>query len=518
MSDLGKAVVDGWENTLTGLSTYSKDKRERATIKAVRRLDDQELADLYNGNWLVRKIIEKPIKAALSKGWELVDDNTDLTAEYERLDFQKNILEVYYWDRLYGGALLVIGAEGGGEDLSLPLPNNAKGVRYLQPIPRSWVQIIETEGGSPTLFRITPREGAAAYVLHASRCVFLDGGTTTPDLRVAFEGWGQSILIPLLSTLRDFLAAYDGAFVLTQDFSQTIYGMSGLAEALGSNNASVIKNRLQMMDLARSIVGAVVVDVDGGETFERKTTSVAGLGELLTKIDYFLAAAADMPGTELFGASPNGMNASGDGERSTWHARLEEEQRHIGLTIQTVVSRILGKPARVSFPPLQQLSEAERADVHLKQSQADALNITNGLMTPQEGRDSRFGGEKYSTHTTIDDSTTGMDLLAMVAELEAEGAAPLDQPKPPEASAEVSGDKIDKNVALNGAQVTAMLDVIERVSQGAMTKITGVKALSLAFDLDVDKVTSLMAEVDEGTINGEDNNAPDENLVEEDRV
>ena len=58
---------------------------------------------------------------------------------------------------------------------------------------------------------------------------------------------------------------------------------------------------------------------------------------------------------------------------------------------------------RVEFPPLWEPTEAEKADLRLKVAQADAVYLTNGVVTPEEVASSRFpAGGEWSMDTTVD--------------------------------------------------------------------------------------------------------------------
>lgn len=91
---------------------------------------------------------------------------------------------------------------------------------------------------------------------------------------------------------------------------------------------------------------------------------------------------------------------------------------------------------RVYFPPLKQMSDLEKADVRLKTSQADASDITQGILLPQEVAVSRFRPEGYATETHIDldlrEKMLDLELKQREEEMKA-GRAPgmTPEPEPP---------------------------------------------------------------------------------------
>ena len=60
-------------------------------------------------------------------------------------------------------------------------------------------------------------------------------------------------------------------------------------------------------------------------------------------------------------------------------------------------------------------------------------------------------------------------------------------------------ENIDPASSLNGAQVTALLSVIERIKMGELTSETGAKVLATAFPLSIEEAANLLSEVNEGS-------------------
>jgi hypothetical protein len=90
----------------------------------------------------------------------------------------------------------------------------------------------------------------------------------------------------------------------------------------------------------------------------------------------------------------------------------------------------------VYFPPLRELSDLEKADLRLKTSQADASDITQGILLPQEVAVSRYRPEGYSTATQVDlelrQKMLDLEIKQRTTEME-EGRAPgmTPEPEPP---------------------------------------------------------------------------------------
>lgn len=436
------ATTDGWGNLISGLGQTANDKRLGGFVKPPKRLEDIHLEYLFDGDDLARRIVRKPVLTMMRGGWELTgfdsDVNSKIDAEVRRLEVHRVLREALMWSDLYGGSVILKGADDGVKDLTKPLRSESvKEVRFLKAVPRPWVNPnkIDTDprspnSGEPLTYNVQVATGASVIEVHHSRLIVFRGDEVTVTRRRELNGWGQSVLVPMYDVLRDFIAAYDGAFVLSTDFSQAVFGMTGLADALSSKNGDLVKDRLMMMDLARSIVNAVVVDNDSGETFERKTTNISGLPELLDRLGLRLCLAVDMPATVLFGRSPAGENATGESDLENWYARVDEARNEkmtpaLEQIYACVFTSLQIEPPEgwgIKYAPLWQMSALERAQLHQTQAVADQTYLTLGVLSSEEVRQSRFGGDEYSTETELAEGVDAQGLSVQLAELRAANA------------------------------------------------------------------------------------------------
>jgi phage-related protein (TIGR01555 family) len=124
-----------------------------------------------------------------------------------------------------------------------------------------------------------------------------------------------------------------------------------------------------------------------------------------------------MPISKLFGQSASGLNATGEGDARNWYDAVKAYQAD---SVRPAYERMLRLifaaktgPTRgiepdnwsLKFPPLWQPTEKERAETRKIVAETDAINYDMGLVTSEELRTSRFGGEEYSAETEIDSST-----------------------------------------------------------------------------------------------------------------
>jgi hypothetical protein len=143
----------------------------------------------------------------------------------------------------------------------------------------------------------------------------------------------------------------------------------------------------------RNSYGTKVIDV--GDSFNILDTNLAYVDEPVETQIQFMAATANMPATKLLGTVPKGMNATGEHEIAQYNTSLEFIQEGVYKPIlemhYSIALRSLGyqnvKVPDVVFPPLVTATEAEKADVRLKDAQTDTAYLSTGVLTATEVRE-----------------------------------------------------------------------------------------------------------------------------------
>jgi hypothetical protein len=195
-----------------------------------------------------------------------------------------------------------------------------------------------------------------------------------------------------------------------------------------------------------------------------------------------LAAAADLPLPLLLGESPGGLNASGasgDQLRMHYDRCAALARRKVVPAIRRVAEiqlRAMGiKPQSWAIKPrpLWQLTGKEKAEERKIQADVDAAYIDRGVLTGEEVRQSRFGGDNYSTETVITKPEIGAA---------PDGALTTAAKPEPVTTVGVGGQEIQKT-ALNGTQITSLLDVVQLAARGAISRESGSAILQTAFQL-----------------------------------
>ncbi len=406
--DARRGKYDGLENQFLGFGT-GRDKLHHGHFTMHSKLSDQELYALYYTDHVSAKIINKGPEEMLRRGYKLTSKKNPKGAEAlqkqgeaEALQLSKKILRGLQWGALWGGAVAVIGAND-SPDLSLPL--NAAGVRdvkFLNVIDRRYVTVTRYQEnatlprfGEPEIYGVGGVIGVPIMNVHASRIVrFVGVPETDPITLRQLNGWTYSKLQRPYDVIRSFAMQFKAVEHLMSDASQGVWKIQSLLEMLGSNRDELI-TRMVFSDMTRSAGRAIMLDAET-ETFERVSTSFAGLKDVLETTIMQVAAAADMPVTLLMGRSPAGQNATGDSDFRAWYDVLGTDQTNevkpAMLQVYNVISRGEIDDLDIEFPPLWQPTEQEKATTYLANAQGDQIYSTViGAVQPEQIAIARFG-------------------------------------------------------------------------------------------------------------------------------
>ena len=438
MSRGDAARIDDWLNRYTGQGVHGRDKRIGAEF-AIHSLSFDQLKDLWLGDDLAARAVETIPKEAMRQGYDVIVsdsqesglDPAELAGEVqdklEVLGADEYLEVAGNYERAYGGAAILIGANDKQADLTTPLNlNTVTSLDFLTPLEAREIQPLygytdprAPKYGQPEIYQLNSRSvlpshsgnyAATTQQVHESRMLIFPGIRVSRYHQTSARGgWGESILSRVWRVLRDFNTAWSSAGVLVSDFAQSVIKIAGLWQSLAEDNGDPFKKRLAAMELGRSTINAVTIDA--GDSYERQQTPMSGLPELLVQFANRLAAACDMPLTLLFGTSPAGLNATGASDVRFFYDRVAAYQRRkmepALRRLCQIIFRTMGKKAEpqkwsVRFRPLWQESAKEQADAMFLQAQADNLWVTMGALSPEEVASSHWGKGEYDPQLKVD--------------------------------------------------------------------------------------------------------------------
>lgn len=400
MTEIDKAseftFFDSFFNLVAQLGTQ-KDKRAHG-IFGYREIDDFELENMYEYDWLSGKVIDIPVDDATRK-WRTIkapsieDRLQEIRDAEKEIGIKRVVNEAQKWADLYRGAVVVMlvrGDSGVEEPLSLDQIKEGDLERLevydatqVSPHVENVNDITAPYYRQPSHYSID-----GANMIHATRVLRFEGVKLPWRAAARRAYWGASKLQRFYDALRNSRSVVDSIASMVFEAKLDVISVPSLYQELSSpNGLKKIVQRFLLADQVKSINNTLLLDAK--ESFQRNATQFAGLGELMTQYMVQNSAAADIPVTRLFGQSAKGLNATGEGDERNYHDRLSSDQEvKLGPPLdqfdQVFVRSVLGFfPDDWSYKwnPLRQKTEQEVSEIEDKNSQRDERYLRNGVVT-----------------------------------------------------------------------------------------------------------------------------------------
>ena len=428
VSKIKSAVrLDGWFNLLSSLGVRGKDKRVSMDWD-YSKLTELDVETLYASDDVSAKLVDKLPEDAFREGWEHKNISNDLKdglkKKCEQVGVAARLKESWQWARLYGGSGIYMNVNDGLDPQEPVDEENIQDVTSLtvlsryELIPYQINSNIESPYfGEPAIYRLQtsqPTDFVQRYI-HHSRILRFDGDRLPRRLRIQNQWWGQSIYVKTLETVKDFHTAHKSSIAALADFSVGVVKMKNLGELLQTDEGTAnVKTRMEIMAYAKSVLRMIVLDET--ETFDYVTRQLNGVKDIVEQAGERMVGASKMPHTILLGEGAQGLGSDGKSEQRDWYDSVANEQelilrprldtlfRYLFLSKRGLTGGVIPGGWTYEFEPLWQLDAAEAADVRLKTSQADQIDIQNQVLDANEVAESRYGGSRYSTDTKLNDT------------------------------------------------------------------------------------------------------------------
>ncbi|MES2586993.1 MAG: DUF1073 domain-containing protein [Pseudomonadota bacterium] len=393
---------DGLENVIAGVGN-SKDKKSYASYQVVIK-DRVTLENAYRTSWISNRIVSS-VADDMTRKWRDFsiedDDGTAIKAierEERRLNVRGKTNEGLRWGRLYGGSLILIGTEDAKADpkvLATKLDVESIGLGGL-----SYLQVIDRWRVSPSAELVTDLDSPdfglpisysvaeSGITYHHSRVLRFDGQKLPYYPWFANARWSDSVLVSVWDAVlnKDTASAVSGSLIYESKVDVVKIPNLGDLVSTRDGEANLIK-RLNLASMMKSVNNTLVIG--GEEDYEQKSYTFGGLDTLLDKFSDDVCGAAEIPRTRLFGQSPGGLNATGDGDLANYydsiHSKQESDLRpQLEKLDQILIRSALGEMPEeyeFDFNSLWQMSDVDKAKVELSNAQRDQIYLSLGVLT-----------------------------------------------------------------------------------------------------------------------------------------
>jgi phage-related protein (TIGR01555 family) len=334
--------------------------------------------------------------------------------------------------------------------------------------------------------------------IHASRLVRMHGALPPQLLLPAYNFLG----IPQAQILWDYVMHFQRDRVSASDMLNkysTKVLKTDMSAVLSGGEGDQFLNRVRLFAQVGNNDGVLALDKER-EDFIKVESTLSGVTDIVQQSLELICAVNSTPVVKTLGLSPKGFNATGDVDLRNYYDRisaLQEQQLApvLGVILELVQLHLFGEVDEnisYTFKPLSEDDRQVRANVQKTLADTYAVYIDRGVVGQDEVR-----------QNLIADKDSGFDDVRLEdlpdeAELYGETGETLAQ-APAAAAPEIL---TAQQQALNGAQITSLLEVINSVAMRQLPRESGVNIIMSAFNMSHEQADRIMGTVGGGFVPG----------------
>jgi phage-related protein (TIGR01555 family) len=429
-----KARYDAFMNISSGWGTAA-DPLVQTRYKPGELFPNTELETMFRWDWLIRKVMTVIPGDAVRQGITMnaEDENIikDMNERIDKLDMWEKKKEAMTWARLYGGAVIIIGALD-GQNVSEELNEDTiKEISFLNVMDRWQLYVkdrytdpLSGKYGKPKTYTLQPIiHGGSGLgdklkqilslgsVIHESRLLRFDGAKLPDILTYQNQGWADSIIVGISETFKQYGVSIRAGSVLMMDFITKVLKIPNLNELIMNQDQQTIETRLQYAIANMSSLGLTLIGND--EEFVKIQNPIRGMVEMVDKYIEIMSAATDIPRTRLFGQQLGKLAGATEMTRAYYDIVQDYQVDHVKKPTDRLLSLLLKDPTvnpskkepegwSWDFNSLWQHDPKTQAETRKLQAETDQIYIQNQVLSPDEVGVSRFGSGEWSAETTLD--------------------------------------------------------------------------------------------------------------------
>ena len=337
----------------------------------------------------LRTLVDQPVYDAFRGGIKVKTDEVspeeleDLHRELKKLKVKQKVIEALRWDRLFGGAGIIINTN---QDYKQPFRLEAISEKSkLEFIvgdrwELSWSGVPGVLGDNFSYYGKT---------VHKSRVAKIVGEHAPSLARQRLQGWGMSVIECVIREISSYFKNNNVVFELLDEAKIDVWKIKGFnANILSKMAQGKTSARIQTATFMKNFLNAITLDKE--DDYEQKQVTFTGLAEMLEQIRIGIAAAVRMPMAKIFGLASKGF-ASGEDDIENYNAIVEGQRERaedvLDLIIPIVMMKVWGfvpDDWMVEWQPLRVLSAEQQENVkNAKFARAMQL-AQGGYFSPQE--------------------------------------------------------------------------------------------------------------------------------------
>lgn len=242
--------------------------------------------------------------------------------------------------------------------------------------------------------------------IHVSRFITFVGREVPDMLKPSYSFGGLSLSQMAKPYIDNWLRTRQAVADLIWSFS--VNGLECDLATLSAEGGSELLKRAALFANLKTNQGLMLTNF-GTEKFFNVSTSLSTLDALQSQAQEHMCSVIGIPVVKLLGIQPAGLNASSEGELTTWYdwiAAFQEKffSKPLGTIIDLCMLNLWGEiddGITWEFEPMHEMTEKEHGELNKNNADADVALVGAGILDPMEVRQ-RLANDPTSGYEGLD--------------------------------------------------------------------------------------------------------------------
>lgn len=381
-----------------------------------------QMCSVMAQHWLINRACKIPAEDATRNGWE-INGGDEVEKLDKRFRIKKQVSEFARFNRVFGIRIAIMCVRSDDPEFySKPFnidsvtPGSYMGISQVDPVwcsPEFNQKDISDPTSQtfyePTFWRIMGKK------YHRSHLVVIRYAEVPDLLKPTYQFAGMSL--PQLIWERVYCAeraANEGPQLLLTKRMNVL--KTDLDEVMADVKAYAEKSRV----IAETRDNYGMMTVGKEDEYQQHETSLGDFDSVVMTEYQLVAGVAEMPSTKLLGTSPKGFSATGEFEMSNYRETLATiQEHHCGPLLEAHYLRAfksleIDEVVDVAWNPLDEPTEADRADTQLKKAQTRQIYQDLGVVSAAQNQKVLLDDPESGYTQEIDDGDEEADIQAIV--------------------------------------------------------------------------------------------------------
>lgn len=212
-------------------------------------------------------------------------------------------------------------------------------------------------------------------------------------LRPAYNFFGIPLAQIVLDAVAHFTECREAEARLLTKFSLTVFKTNLNEQIFSGGDWAQIDNRVNNFVQYRSNDGVMLIDKES-EDIDIKSTSLAGVKDIVSQAMEIAAAYFNEPVTKMWGLTPSGFNTGESDLNNHYDHIASQQEKQLRDQIEYVLKVLqmqewgeIDNEITFTFNPLSEEKEESIATVNKIKAETQQIYISNGVISPDEGRE-----------------------------------------------------------------------------------------------------------------------------------